>query len=314
MIFRGSYVSMDSGRLSGVITKKYLSGAVVICSCSHVLKIVLMLNKKGKEGFFLMNQQNFTELLRANAYPGRGILLGRAPDGESMTAVYFIMGRSSSSRNRVFVSTSDGIRTQAYDTSAMERPELLIYHPVRTCRGNLIVTNGDQTDTIYNALSAACDTSGNARSNAYDALSDNVSNAGEIFTQALRTRTFEPDAPHYTPRISGMITAQGNIHLSVLKTAGGNPEISQRNFFEYGNPGAGEGYFVHTYRNDGNPLPSFEGEPVRVKVDAPDARTLAECVWDALNVDNRVSLFVRYVRNGGKCDDVIINRHGNAQT
>ncbi len=228
------------------------------------------------------------QLLRANHYPGRGIVLGRDRGGTKAILVYFIMGRSDSSRNRVFVPTEDGIRTEAYDPKAMKDPSLLIYHPVRLASGHLVVTNGNQTDTIRDGLKV-----------------------GKTFQQALASRTFEPDSPHYTPRISGMASPDGSYQLSILKTNEGDPGCCVRCFYTYDTPLGGEGRFLHTYQGDGNPLPSFVGEPVRVKLDAPDAKTLADELWDALNRENKVSLFVRYwTLSGGKCDDAIRNRWG----
>ena len=237
-----------------------------------------------------MTPQSLTAILSANPYPGRGIVLGRSPDGKQSVAVYFIMGRSANSRNRVFVPTEDGIRTQAHDPSQMTDPSLIIYHPVRLVYEHLIVTNGDQTDTIRDQLLS-----------------------GGTFARALRKRTFEPDPPHYTPRISGLLTPDGLIRLAILKSADGDPACCCRFFYTYDKPLPGEGRFLHTYQGDGNPLPSFEGEPVRVQLAAPDAETLADQVWDALNEDNKVSLFVRYTDlSTGDYQDAIRNRHGAA--
>ena len=218
-----------------------------------------------------MKQLNLTELLQSNPYPGRGIVLGRSADGKSAVAAYFIMGRSENSRNRVFTVTEDGIRTEAHDPSKMTDPSLIIYHPVRQVGKDLIVTNGDQTDTIRDGLLA-----------------------GRSFGQALHTREFEPDAPNYTPRISGILCENGSFRLSILKSADGDPSCCHRYFYTYDHPLAGEGRFIHTYMSDGDPLPSFEGEPERVVLDAPTAEALAEQMWNALNPDNKVSLFVRY--------------------
>ena len=231
-----------------------------------------------------MKAQSLTALLAANSYPGRGILLGRTAD--KAVAVYFIMGRSENSRNRIFVPTEDGIRTQAHDPAKMTDPALIIYHPVRRVGDSLIVTNGDQTDTIRDAL-----------------------REGKSFPEALAGRTFEPDAPHYTPRISGLLSRSGGFWLSILKPEEGNPACCCRCFYHYDAPPAGEGRFLHTYRRDGNPLPAFAGEPVRVSLDAPDAQTLSREIWDALDRDNRVSLFVRYTNlSDGKFQDAIVNR------
>ena len=219
-----------------------------------------------------MELLDLTKLLEENPYPGRGIVLGRSADNRFAVAAYFIMGRSENSRNRVFLPTEDGIRTQAHDPSKMTDPSLIIYHPVRrTCRG-LIVTNGDQTDTVRDYILA-----------------------GRTFAEALHTREFEPDGPNYTPRISGLLRSDGGFKLSILKSAGGDPGCCCRYFYDYDHPLAGEGRFIHTYMGDGSPLPSFEGEPERVVLDAPDPETLAERMWAALNGENKVSLFVRYI-------------------
>ena len=233
-----------------------------------------------------MDKLNLTELLESNAYPGRGIVLGRSTDNQYAIAAYFIMGRSENSRNRVFTVTEDGIRTEAHDPSKMTDPSLIIYHPVRQIGGDLIVTNGDQTDTIRDSLLA-----------------------GKSFGQALHTREFEPDAPNYTPRISGFLCANGSFRLSILKSADGDPSCCLRYFYTYDHPLAGEGRFIHTYMGDGKPLPSFEGEPERVVLDAPSAEALAEQMWNALNPDNKVSLFVRYTSlEDGSYQQVIKNK------
>ena len=233
-----------------------------------------------------MDKLNLTELLESNAYPGRGIVLGRSTDNQYAIAAYFIMGRSENSRNRVFTVTEDGIRTEAHDPSKMTDPSLIIYHPVRQIGGDLIVTNGDQTDTIRDSLLA-----------------------GKSFGQALHTREFEPDAPNYTPRISGFLCANGSFRLSILKSADGDPSCCLRYFYTYDHPLAGEGRFIHTYMGDGDPLPSFEGEPERVVLDAPSAEALAEQMWNALNPDNKVSLFVRYTSlEDGSYQQVIKNK------
>ena len=231
-------------------------------------------------------------LLQENAYPGRGIVLGRDRSGKKAVVVYFIMGRSENSRNRIFAPTEDGIRTVAHDPSKMTDPSLIIYHPIRKVGRGLIVTNGDQTDTIR------------------DYILD-----GRTFTEALHSRTFEPDEPNYTPRISGLLSPDGSYKLSILKSAEGAPGCCCRYFFSYDLPPAGEGRFIHTYQGDGNPLPSFQGEPVQVALDAPDAKTLADGVWSWLNAENRVSLFVRYVNLAdGSCGDVICNRHESGRS
>jgi len=234
-----------------------------------------------------MEKLNLLELLKGNPYPGRGIVLGRSADGASAVVVYFIMGRSENSRNRIFVSTEDGIRTEAADAAKMTDPSLIIYHPVRKAGRGLIVTNGDQTDTIRDYLAE-----------------------GRTFAEALKSRTFEPDAPNYTPRISGLLSPDGSFQLSILKSADGDPACCCRYFYHYDAPLPGEGRFLHTYMGDGNPLPSFEGEPERVALGAESPESLAGQVWEALNPDNKVSLFVRFVGlKDGTCRDVIRNRH-----
>ena len=234
-----------------------------------------------------MNNLDLNTLLAQNPYPGRGIMLGRSANNRHAVIAYFIMGRSVNSRNRVFETTTDGIRTKAFDESKMTDPSLIIYHPVRTVGDTTIVTNGDQTDTIRDGLLS-----------------------GEVFAQSLRKRTFEPDGPNYTPRISGILHGDGSYALSILKSADGDPVSTRRQFFGYEAPLAGQGHFIHTYQCDGNPLPSFEGEPRQVSVTAPDAATLARELWANLNEDNKVSLFVRYIDlETQKADTVIINKH-----
>ena len=226
--------------------------------------------------------------LRGNEYPGRGILLGRSADDKHAVIAYFIMGRSVNSRNRVFTETEDGIRTEAHDPAKMEDPSLIIYHPVRVYDGKTIVTNGDQTDTIRDALAA-----------------------GKCFRHALLTRAFEPDVPNYTPRISGIVAEDGSYKLSILKSLNGDPACCCRYFFEYDRPAAGMGHIIHTYAGDGSPLPSFEGEPRAVTLAAGSAAELAALLWENLNADNRVSLFVRYIDIAtGAADTVIVNKHG----
>ncbi|MCI9348847.1 MAG: inosine monophosphate cyclohydrolase [Oscillibacter sp.] len=232
-----------------------------------------------------MKKSDLTTLLRDNPYPGRGIVLGRSADGAFAIAAYFIMGRSENSRNRVFVPTEDGIRTQAHDPAKMTDPSLIIYHPVRMAGRGLIVTNGDQTDTVRDYILS-----------------------GRTFVEALKSRTFEPDAPNFTPRISGLLSPDGSFQLSILKSADGNPACCCRCFYHYDAPLAGEGRFIHTYQGDGSPLPSFEGEPVRIALEDPNPDALADRVWTALNPDNKVSLFVRYIRlSDGIYQDVIRN-------
>ncbi|MBR4514385.1 MAG: IMP cyclohydrolase [Lachnospiraceae bacterium] len=221
-----------------------------------------------------MQEQSLKELLSSNAYPGRGIVIGRCACGKYAVTAYFIMGRSSNSRNRVFVTEGEGIRTQAFDPSKLEDPSLIIYAPVRVLGKDTIVTNGDQTDTVY------------------DGLKD-----GLTFEQSLRSREFEPDGPNYTPRISGVMHVENgefSYQMSILKSADGNPECCNRYTFSYDKPIAGEGRFIHTYMQDGDPLPSFEGEPEKVHIEG-DIDKFTEEVWEALNPENKVSLFVRFI-------------------
>lgn len=238
-----------------------------------------------------MEQLDLYALLRGNAYPGRGIVLGLAPSGKKAMIAYFIMGRSANSRNRVFdpLPELDGIRTKAADPAKLEDPSLIIYNPVRTWGDCTIVTNGDQTDTVYEALAA-----------------------GGSFEAALRTRTFEPDGPNWTPRVSGLLEVNGGgcaYKLSILKSADGNGCSCRRYFFEYPQPVAGEGHFLHTYRCDGSPIPSFEGEPERVAV-PEEPKAFAAGIWAALDEANKVSLFVRAVDlSTQETEDVIINKY-----
>ena len=233
---------------------------------------------------------NLNELLSSNSYPGRGILLGRSADNKKAVMAYFIMGRSVNSRNRIFAETEDGIRTRAFDESKMTDPSLIIYHPVRTVGDTTIVANGDQSDTIRDGLLT-----------------------GEVFAQSLRKRTFEPDAPNYTPRISGILHGDGSYALSILKSADGDPASCRRQFFGYESPLAGQGHFISTYQCDGDPLPAFEGEPRQVAISAPSAETLAQEMWKNLNEDNKVSLFVRYIDlETRETETVIINKHQEA--
>lgn len=252
-----------------------------------------------------MEVQSLTDLLRGNPYPGRGIVLGRSADGTKSVAAYFIMGRSENSRNRIFAPTKDGIRTQAHDPSKMTDPSLIIYHPVREDQnGNLIVSNGDQTDDIRDALRRE------SKNRPLD-VGENAAACARALIDALQTRTFEPDAPHYTPRISGLLCPNGAFWLSILKAAEGHPHCCRRAFWHSDAPPAGEGRFLHTYQGDGNPLPSFEGEPIRVRLDAPDAAALAEQIWTALHPENRVALFVRCADIArGVHEDKIINQFG----
>ena len=227
--------------------------------------------------------------LKNNEYPGRGIVIGRSADAKFAVAAYFIMGRSSNSRNRVFVTEGEGIRTQAFDPSKLEDPSLIIYAPVRVLGNKTIVTNGDQTDTIYDGMDKQL-----------------------TFEQSLRCREFEPDAPNYTPRISGIMHIEGgsyNYAMSILKSNNGDPSCCIRNTFAYQNPAAGEGRFIHTYMHDGNPLPSFEGEPKRVEISG-DIDSFTDMLWNSLNADNKVSLFVRYINiEDGSYETRIVNKN-----
>ena len=206
-----------------------------------------------------MELLNFNDLLRSHPYPGRGIMLGKSADGAKAVVVYFIMGRSENSRNRIFEATEDGIRTRAFDESKMVDPSLIIYHPVRKVGDTLVVTNGDQTDTIRDHLEM-----------------------GESFEQGLRTRAFEPDGPNWTPRISAILNADGSFEMSILKHKNGR---CLREFFCYEGCDENQGYFISTYQGDGKPLPTFAGEPLEVTVPKPEE------VWAALNGDNKVSLY-----------------------
>lgn len=234
-----------------------------------------------------MAKYDIATLLETNAYPGRGIILGRSADDKYAIAAYFIMGRSANSRNRVFTETEDGIKTEAFDPAAMEDPSLIIYHPVRELNGQLIVTNGDQTDTIRDGLAG-----------------------GKTMSEALKSREFEPDQPNYTPRISGVIHADGSYEMSILKSLYGDPSCCCRYTFDYDKPKAGLAHFIHTYVGDGNPLPSFAGEPEDVAIDSPDPQALAQLLWKSLNEDNKVSLYVCYTElSTGKRSVVICNKN-----
>ncbi len=248
-----------------------------------------------------MERKNLLAEAGATTYPGRGIVIGRTPDGKNAVCAYFIMGRSENSRNRVFVEEGEGIRTEAADPSRMEDPSLIIYAPVRVLDGNIIVTNGDQTDTIYDGLQA-----------------------GKSFEASLRTREFEPDGPNYTPRISGYMKFQKaaagesetgksslfSYEMSILKSNNGDPSQCNRYTFSYDNPKAGEGHFIHTYMGDGNPLPSYEGEPTPVEIAEVTIAEFARELWNALDPENKVSLFVRFVEiETGKAETVMINKN-----
>ena len=227
--------------------------------------------------------------LRSNAYPGRGIVIGKTPDGKRAAAAYFIMGRSENSRNRVFVEDGDGIRTQAFDPAKLTDPSLIIYAPVRVLGNKTIVTNGDQTDTIYEGMDKQL-----------------------TFEQCLRTREFEPDAPNYTPRISGIMHVEGGSYsyaLSILKSNNGDPAQCNRFTFAYSDCVPGEGHFIHTYMHDGDPLPSFEGEPKLVAI-PDDMDAFTDMLWNSLNEDNKVSLFVRYINiEDGTFQTRIVNKN-----
>lgn len=227
------------------------------------------------------------DVLSGNTYPGRGIIIGKSADSVSTVAVYFIMGRSENSRNRVFEKTADGIRTKAYDDSKLTDPSLVIYNPVRVFNGKTIVTNGDQTDTICEFL-----------------------DAGRTFYNAVRSRIYEPDPPNWTPRISGIIEIDGTYTLSIAKNTGGDDEIPLHCFYEYSKPVPGMGHFIRTYKCDGNPLPSFEGEPIQVQIDtAGGLDAYAVSIWNALDIDNRVALYALEIGNGTR-RDFIINKLG----
>ena len=236
-----------------------------------------------------MKKINIYEELKSNAYPGRGIVIGKSSDGKKAMTAYFIMGRSVNSRNRIFVEDGDGIRTEAHDPSKLVDPHLIIYAPVRVLGNKTIVTNGDQTDTIYELM-----------------------NQQMTFEQSLRTREFEDDAPNFTPRISGIIKTgknDFNYAMSILKSNNGDPSSCLRFTFSYNNPKAGEGHFIHTYMGDGSPLPSFEGEPKLVGIPCCVDR-FADELWEALNEDNKVSLFVRSIDlDTGEVKSRIINKN-----
>ncbi len=233
-----------------------------------------------------MIMRKISEELSENTYPGRGIIVGKTADGEKMVVAYFIMGRSVNSRNRIFVQEHAGIRTEAFDPAKLSDPSLIIYHPVRTLGKTLIVTNGDQTDTIYEMMAI-----------------------GKSFEDALRTRTFEPDEPNFTPRISAIIN-NGNYRMSILKNAEGNGNTARRYFFDYENPLAGQGHFIHTYKCDGNPIPSFEGEPQLVEIGNENIDEFTDIVWNNLNNDNKVSLYTRFINiKTGEFETRIVNKN-----
>ena len=232
-----------------------------------------------------MKAMNLYDYLSGNEYPGRGIVLGRSADERHMLIGYFIMGRSENSRNRVVVTEGEGLRTEAFDPAKLSDPSLIIYSPVRVLGKSTIVTNGDQTDTIYDFMAK-----------------------GMSFEDALRTRTFEPDGPNFTPRISGTVCGAG-YQLSILKSADGNPDAVHRFFFDYTDALPGQGHVIHTYRENENPIPSFEGEPVRVNME-DGFEAFGEKLWNALNEDNKVSLFVRSIDLAtGKTETKIYNKN-----
>lgn len=236
-----------------------------------------------------MEMLSIEKELQGNLYPGRGIIIGRSTDGTKAVTAYFIMGRSVNSRNRIFVEDGEGIRTQAYDPSKLTDPSLIIYAPVRVLGNKTIVTNGDQTDTVYEGMDKQM-----------------------TFEQSLRSREFEPDGPNYTPRISGIMHIENgtyNYAMSILKSNNGSPDSCNRYTFAYENPAAGEGHFIHTYKCDGDPLPSFEGEPKRIAV-PDDIDAFTDTLWNSLNEDNKVSLFVRYIDiASGTCATRIVNKN-----
>lgn len=236
-----------------------------------------------------MKMLEIGEELRGNSYPGRGIVIGKTPDGKKAVAAYFIMGRSENSRNRVFVQDGEGIRTQAFDPAKLTDPSLVIYAPVRVLGNKTIVTNGDQTDTIYEGMDRQL-----------------------TFEQSLRSREFEPDGPNYTPRISGILHIENGMYnyaMSILKSNNGSPKACNRFTFAYENPKAGEGHFIHTYIGDGNPLPSFEGEPKLVGI-LDSIEGFADVLWTNLNEENKVSLFVRYIDIAtGEYETRILNKN-----
>ena len=236
-----------------------------------------------------MQMLSIEKELQGNSYPGRGIIIGKSADGTKAVTAYFIMGRSENSRNRIFVEEGEGIRTQAFDPSKLTDPSLIIYAPVRVLGNKTIVTNGDQTDTIYEGMDKQL-----------------------TFEQALRSREFEPDGPNYTPRISGIMHIEDgkyNFAMSILKSNNGDPSSCNRYTYAYENPAAGQGRFIHTYMCDGNPLPSFEGEPKLIGV-PDDIEAFTDLLWNSLNADNKVSLFVRYIDIAtGSYETKIVNKN-----
>lgn len=236
-----------------------------------------------------MQTQNIATILKENGYVGRGVLMGRSPSGKKAAMAYFIMGRSENSQNRVFIEKGEELIIHPFDESKVEDPSLIIYAPVRVSGANTIVTNGDQTDTIYDFLAA-----------------------GKSFEAALRTRCFEPDAPNFTSRISGMMTLSDSscaYKLSILKSADAAGSACLRQTFEYAEPLPGVGHFIHTYQTDGNPLPAFAGEPEQVAL-PETAEELVDLLWSNLDVRYKISLFVRYIDiETGAAETRVVNRH-----
>jgi len=236
-----------------------------------------------------MEIKKLSDTLKISSYPGRGIVMGRSGDGRYAVTAYFIMGRSENSRNRIFIEDGEGIRTKAFDEGRLKDPSLIIYAPVRVRGNDTIVTNGDQTDTVYENMEK-----------------------GQSFEESLRSREFEPDGPNYTPRISGLLSVKDGkftFAMSILKSDNGDPEECLRFTFDYDNPKAGEGRFIHTYMGDGDPLPSFEGEPERVDITG-NIDEFSENIWSSLNEENKVSLFTRFIDiETGKYETRIINKN-----
>lgn len=232
------------------------------------------------------NALSMKQRLTGNAYPGRGIVAGLSADGKAVFA-YFIMGRSANSRNRIFVEDGQGLRTEPYDSSKVQDPSLIIYSPVKVVGKDVIVTNGDQTDTIETALQA-----------------------GKCFRHALKTRCFEPDAPNFTPRISAILHTEGKYtyEMSILKSANKEGTACNRFFYDY-EPVAGVGHLIHTYMQDGNPLPSFEGEPEPVVIGA-NFKAFAEEIWNSLNEENKISLYCRAIDlQTGAVENILYNKY-----